>query len=168
MVAKRLHSSMLEELPSDVAIKITGHLAVTTERPMDDLRGLRATCRFMRRVCYNLEVGRSVATERFTDHMEWNKPDGYDALLARLTQIDNPEACFITGLGVVFGELKPVAQPCIIVFTHAAAEGHNVAAYMAAVLLYMANAGAAADDAARRYIRQVEGEEEAAAAAHQC
>jgi hypothetical protein len=43
-----------------------------------------------------------------------------------------------------------MARPCIVELTRATAEGHNVAAYMAAVLLYRANAGANDDDAARR------------------
>jgi hypothetical protein len=38
-----------------------------------------------------------------------------------------------------------------------------VAAYIAAMVLYSANGGTGDDDTARRYIRQVEGEEESAA-----
>ena len=46
-------------------------------------------------------------------------------------------------LGVIIGKGKPVAQPCIIKLTRATTEGHNVAAYMAVMLLYKGNAGAA-------------------------
>jgi hypothetical protein len=42
--------------------------------------------------------------------------------------------------------------------------GHNVAAYIAVMVLYRANGGAGDDDTVRRYIRQVEGEEESVAA----
>jgi hypothetical protein len=81
--------------------------------------------------------------------MEWNDPNGYDALLACLTQISNPKAYFITGLGVIFGEGKPVARPCIIELELTVADGHNVAAYMAAILLYRANASTDDNDATR-------------------
>jgi hypothetical protein len=46
----------------------------------------------------------------------------------------------------------------------AAQAGHNLAAYVAAMVLYMDNGGAGDDDTTRRYIRQVEGEEESVAA----
>ena len=87
------------------------------------------------------EVDRCVGIEQFASNMEVNDPDAYNALLARLTQVRNPKACFFTRLRVIFGEGKPVARPCIVELTRAAAKGHNVASYMAAVLLFRANAG---------------------------
>ena len=46
MAAKRQQMLMLE-LPKEVSIKIASHLVVTSERPMEDLRRLQVTCRFM-------------------------------------------------------------------------------------------------------------------------
>jgi hypothetical protein len=43
---------------------------------MDDVRSLRATCRFMRGVCDDLEVGQCIALERFADNMVWYDPNG--------------------------------------------------------------------------------------------
>jgi hypothetical protein len=64
MLSRRLLLSLVV-LPIEVNIDITGHLAATSERPMDDLRSLRATCREMHRVCNSTAVGRRVALERF-------------------------------------------------------------------------------------------------------
>ena len=48
---------------------------------------------------------------------------------------------------------------------HAAAGGHKAAAYVAAILLYMANGGAGIDATARQYMRQAAmGEEDSVAA----
>ena len=65
----------------------------------------------------------------------------------------------------VFSKGMPEAWPCIVELDRAAKRGHNVAAYVTAILLFKANTGADDDQAARRYMRQVEGEEEAAAGA---
>jgi hypothetical protein len=56
---------LLVVLPIEVNNDITGHLAATSERPMDDLCSLRATYREMRRVCNNAPVGQCVVLERF-------------------------------------------------------------------------------------------------------
>jgi hypothetical protein len=56
---------LLVVLPIEVNNDIAGHRAATSERPMDDLRSLRATYREMRCVCNNATVGRRVVLERF-------------------------------------------------------------------------------------------------------
>ncbi|RLM85037.1 hypothetical protein C2845_PM04G16660 [Panicum miliaceum] len=161
-VAARWHPSSLAELPHEVAIQITSHLAATSERPMDDLRSLRATCKFMRGVCKDRTIGKHVALDQqFARNMMRNNYNGYVNLLARLAQLGNPEACFLTRMAVVFPRGTPaVPRPCIVHFGRAACGGHNVAAYVVAVLRYKANASATDDDAARWYMRQVEGEQE--------
>ncbi|RLN00311.1 hypothetical protein C2845_PM06G28460 [Panicum miliaceum] len=73
--------------------------------PMDELRAIPATCRFMRRVCRDTEVGRRISVERLADDMAWDDPDGYHTVLPRLAQVSNREACFITGMHVVFLDL---------------------------------------------------------------
>jgi hypothetical protein len=70
MAAKRPPLSLVD-LPTDVAIQIAGHLAVSLVRPIDQLRALRATCRSMRRVCRNPEVGLRISVERLSDVMYW-------------------------------------------------------------------------------------------------
>jgi hypothetical protein len=54
----------LTALLVEVQIEIASHLATTLERPMDDLRSLRATCSSMRGICGDLAVGRRVAVHQ--------------------------------------------------------------------------------------------------------
>ena len=62
---------------------------------------------------------------------------------------------------------KRSPQPCLDDLTRAADGGHNLAAYLVAILLYRHNGGAGDDDIARQCMRQVEGEEESPVAADQ-
>ncbi|RLN25598.1 hypothetical protein C2845_PM07G10200 [Panicum miliaceum] len=153
MEARWRHRSSLAELPTDLAIKIAGRLAATSEQPMDDLRALRATCRRMLRVWGEPEVDRRIEVGRFADNMSWNNPIGYATLVSRLTKVGNPEVCFLTGIEVAFRKGTPFAPVCTVELQRAAEVGHNLAAYMAAILLYRANDGAVSDDAARWYMR---------------
>jgi hypothetical protein len=128
---------------------------------MDDLRSLRAICREMRHVCKNAAIGRCVAQERLGVELQWKDCKGYDALLDCLTCIRNPEACFFFGMDILFGE-NYNCRSSIAKLEEATQDRHNVAAYVASRVLYKANGGAGDDDTTRRYIRQVEGEEESA------
>jgi hypothetical protein len=104
----------------------------------------------MPRVCGEPEVGQRVALEWFADDMAWHHPNGYGILVARLTSVSNPEACFITRIEVIFH--GPVIRPLPVLdenLERAAAGGHNVVAYVAALLLYLANGGASVGDTAR-------------------
>ena len=47
----------MQDLPMEVAVQIAGHLAAMSVSPMDDLRSLRATCRFLRGVTSDCAVG---------------------------------------------------------------------------------------------------------------
>ncbi|RLN11258.1 hypothetical protein C2845_PM09G09910 [Panicum miliaceum] len=149
------------DLPPDVAVKIAGHLAATSERPMDHLRALWVTCCFMRRVCSNPEVGRRISAERLSDDMYLYDPIGYFTLLPHLAQVYNPEACFIVGMHVVFRGLLITPLPVLNEnLKRAAAGGHKVAAYVAAILLYLANGVANVDDTAKQFMRQAVAVEE--------
>ncbi|RLN30064.1 hypothetical protein C2845_PM05G20900 [Panicum miliaceum] len=125
------------DLPPDVAVKIVGHHAVTSVQPMDQLRALRVTYHFMRHVCSNPEVGRCISVERLSaDDLYWYDPIGYLTLLGRLAQVYNLEAYFIIGMHDVFR--GPLITPLPILnvnLERAAAGGHKVAAYVAAILL---------------------------------
>ncbi|RLN43017.1 hypothetical protein C2845_PM01G45860 [Panicum miliaceum] len=153
MEARRRHRSSLAELPIDLAIKIAGRLAATSEWPMDDLCALWATCHRKLRVCGEPEVGQRIALMRFADDMSWDDPVGYATLVGHLTNVGNPEACFITGMEVTFHKGTPLAPVCTVELQRAAEFGHNRAAYVATILLYRANDGAVSNDAARRYMR---------------
>ncbi|RLN42718.1 hypothetical protein C2845_PM01G43450 [Panicum miliaceum] len=154
MAAMHPRLSLIADLPTDVAIQIEGHLAATSEWPMDDLRALRATCRRMHLVCRNPEVAWRINVAGLTD-MAWHTPDAYQTFVARLAQLGNLEASFIHGVNVVF--CGPMITHLAVLdenIERTAADGYEVAAYVAAVLLYMANYGAGVDATARQYMGQ--------------
>jgi hypothetical protein len=69
-----------------------------------------------------------------------------------LSGLGNPEACFLSGIKAFFIEHRGYND-----LRHAA-EGHDAAAYLYAILLYRDNGGAAAaDDTAKGYMRRVTG-----------
>jgi hypothetical protein len=94
--------------------------------------------------------------------MAWYNPNGYRTLLARLAQVGNSDACFITGMHAVF--CGPVVRPLPLDenLALAAEGGHKVAAYVAALLLYLANDGT--DHTARQHMTQAVAVEESGAA----
>ena len=95
----------LTTLPTDVQIEIAGHLAATSERPMEDLHSLWATCSSMCDIYGDPAVGHCVAVGRCRrGARSSNDLVNYFALLARLTQVNNPEACLLTGIQIVFTE----------------------------------------------------------------
>ncbi|KAG2571489.1 hypothetical protein PVAP13_7KG378600 [Panicum virgatum] len=155
----------MQDLPMEVATQIVGHLTATSVSPMDDLRSLGATCCFPRGVTSDRTVGQRINVRRFAAAMLWRDRAAYAALLADLTDIGNLEACYMTGMMNVFSKGTPEARPCIIELAHATERGHNVAAYVAAILLFRANTGADDNQAVRQYKRQVEGVEEVVAGA---
>ncbi|RLM70012.1 hypothetical protein C2845_PM17G07430 [Panicum miliaceum] len=120
---------------------------------MDDLRTLRVTCCRMHLVCSNPEVGRHIKVVGLTD-MAWHTPDAYHTFVARLAQLGNLEASFIHGVNVVFR--GTVITPLAVLdenIERATTCGNELAAYVAAVLLYMANGGTGVDATARQYMR---------------
>jgi hypothetical protein len=117
----------------------------------------------MRRVCKNTVVGQRVALERFVLELQWNDRKGYNALLDCLTHIRNQEECFLSLMDILFGE-NYSSRSSISKLEEATQSGHNVATYIATMVLYRANGSTCDDDIAKRYIRQVEGEEESATA----
>ena len=158
MAARRRRPSSLVDLPTELAIRIAGNIAATSVRPMEDLRSLRVTCHFMCRVCSDLEVGRLISVERFYRLYCYVVPDGYLTLLPRLAQVGNLEACFLVGMISVLH--YPLLRPLPVIdknLERAARDGHKVEAYVAAILLYMANGGAGVDNTARQYVHETGG-----------
>jgi hypothetical protein len=110
------------------------------------------------RKCQHPTVGRHLALDQFRCGRTWDDPIDYEALLASLTQVGNPEACFLTGIQTEFME-KHSRRTCLDDLICTTDGKHNLAVYLVAVLLYRHNGDASDDDTTRRYIRQVEGEE---------
>jgi hypothetical protein len=69
-----------------------------------------------------------------------------------LTDLENPEACFFSGIQAVFMENRGCND-----LRCPAEGGHDAAAYLYTILLYRDNGGAAADDTAKQYMRRVVG-----------
>ena len=149
----------LTALPTNVQIEIASHLIVTSDRPMNNLYSQRATCSSMRSICGDLAVGQRLALDRFRSGRMGADPVIYYALLASLTQVGNPDACFLTWIQTIFME-KQSLQPCLDDLSRNANGGHNLAAYLVTLLLYRHNGSVGNDDTVRRYMNRVEGEEE--------
>jgi hypothetical protein len=124
---------------------------------MEDLRTLRVTYRFMLHVCRTTQVGRHIAVEWVSNDIAWHNTNEYQTLLHRVAKVGNLEACFISGMHLVFrGPMFTAPGPVLDENLKRAITGsHKVAANVAAVLLYMANGGVDVDDTARQYMRQV-------------
>ena len=71
-MAARRHTLSMQDLPTEVAVQIAGHLAAMSVSPMDDLRSLRATCRFLCGVTRDHAVGQHIDVRQFTAAMIWN------------------------------------------------------------------------------------------------
>ena len=123
---------------------------------MEDLRTLRVTYRFMLHVCLTTQVGRRIAVEWVSNDILWHNTNEYQTL-HRVGKVGNLEACFISGMHLVFrGPMFTAPGPVLDENLKRAITGsHKVAANVAAVLLYMANGGVDVDDTARQYMRQV-------------
>jgi hypothetical protein len=78
----------------------------------------------------------------------WNHT-AYKAFLAMLTGLGHPKACFLAGIKAFFMEHNDLR--CV------AEGGHDVAAYLYAILLYSDNGSAVVDDTAKSYMRRVVG-----------
>jgi hypothetical protein len=105
----------------------------------------------MRRVCGHDDVAQRLSIEGIQDEISWAwNPTAYKALLAMLTGLRHPEACFLSGIKAFFIEHRGYND-----LQRVAEGGHDAAAYIYAVLLYRDNGGAVADDTANGYIRRV-------------
>jgi hypothetical protein len=145
--------SLLLGLPQDLRIEILARVSATSERPLADLRSLCDTCLTMRRVCSHGNVGRHLSIEGIRDEISWMwNPTAYKAFLTMLSDLGNPEACFISGIKAFFIEHRGYDD-----LRRAAECGHDTAAYLYAILPYRDNGGAAADDTAKVYMRRVMG-----------
>jgi hypothetical protein len=147
--SRRHQPSSLLGLPQDRRIEIVVHIDATSERPLADLRSLRGTCSTMSRVCSHDDIGRHLSILGIRDEISWVwDPTVYKVFLAKLTDLRNPEACFFFEIKAVFMENRGCND-----LWRAAKGGHDLAAYLYAILLYRDNGGAAANDTMKRYMR---------------
>jgi hypothetical protein len=104
----------------------------------------------MHRVCGHGDVGRRLLIEGIRDEISWVwNPTAYKAFLAMLSDLRNPEACFLSGIKAFFIKHRGYND-----LRCAAEGGHDVATYLYAILLYRDNGGATADDTAKGYMRR--------------
>jgi TPR repeat protein len=105
----------------------------------------------MRCVCGHSDVGRRLSIEGIRDEISWVwNPTAYEAFLAMLSGLGNPEACFLSGIKAFFIEHRGYND-----LRRAAEGGHDAATYLYAILLYRDNGGVAAADTAKGYMRRV-------------
>jgi hypothetical protein len=107
----------------------------------------------MRRVCGHGDVGWRLSIEGIRDEISWVwNPTTYKALLAILTGLGHPEACFLSGIKAFFIEHRGYNN-----LRRAAEDKHDAAAYLYTILLYRYNGGVATDDTTKWYMRRVAG-----------
>jgi hypothetical protein len=107
----------------------------------------------MRRVCSHGDDGQRLSIKGIRDEISWvRNPTAYKAFLAMLSDLGNPEACFLSKIKAFFNEHRGYND-----LRCAAKGGHDVAAYLYAILLYRDNGSAATDDTAKGYMRRVVG-----------
>jgi hypothetical protein len=145
--------SLLLDLPQELCIEIVARVDATLERPLADLRSLRGTCSTMRRMYVHNNIGRCLSIDGIREEISWVwDTTAYKAFLAMLTDLGNPEACFLSGIKVVFMENRGCND-----LQRATEGGHDAAACLYSILLYRDNGGATADDTAKQYMRRVAG-----------
>jgi hypothetical protein len=104
-------------------------------------------------MCGHDNVGRRLSIEGIRDEISWVwNPTAYKAILAMLSGLGNPEACFLSGIKAFFIDHRGYND-----LRRTAEGGHNAAAYLYAILLHGDNGGAAADDTSKGYMRRVAG-----------
>ena len=84
-------------------------------------------------------------------------PEYRTTLITGLAAVGNPEACFRSGMCLVFGKQCGAIMLCLNPLRRAVEAGHKVAIYALALLLYRPNSGDGDDDEARRLLHMVEG-----------
>jgi hypothetical protein len=65
-----------------------------------------------------------VALDQFRHKWEWNIDTNYTTILANLTQVNNPRACFLTRIQTIYAK-KHSPWLCLDDLAHTADGGHN-------------------------------------------
>ncbi|RLN42448.1 hypothetical protein C2845_PM01G48270 [Panicum miliaceum] len=159
VAATRYEASRLVQLPTELTIEIASRVAAQSEDAIVDLGNLRTTCKAMCAVRGAAEVGRRLALRRVLRRRFYLGPEYRATLITRLAAVGTSEACFRSGMCLVFGEQRGAMMPCLDPLRRAAEAGHKVAIYVLALLLHRPNSGAGDDEKAQRLMRMVEGPE---------
>lgn len=164
VAATRYEASRLVQLPTELTIEIASRVAAQSEDAMVDLGNLRATCKAMCVVCGAAKVGRRLDLRCVLRRRFYIGPEYRATLITGLATVGNPEACFRSGMCLIFGKQRGAIMPCLDPLRRAVEVGHKVAIYALALLLYRPNSGDGDDDKARRLLHMVEGPEPGAPA----
>ncbi|RLN43452.1 hypothetical protein C2845_PM01G41130 [Panicum miliaceum] len=138
-------------------IEIASRVAAQSEDAIVDLGNLHTTCKAMCAVCGATEVGQRLALRRVLRRRFYLGLEYRATLITRLAAVGNPEACFCSGMCLVFGEQRDAIMPFLDPLRCAAEAGHKEAIYVLALLLYRPNSGAGDDDEAQWLLHMVEG-----------
>ena len=129
VTATRYEASRLVQLPTELTIEIASRVAAQSEDAMADLGNLCATCV----VCGAAKVGRRLALCRVLRHRFYLGPEYRATLITELATVGNPEACFRSGMCLVFGKKRGAIIPCLDPLRRATEAGHKVAIYALAL-----------------------------------
>ena len=97
-------------------------------------------------VCGAAKVGRCLALHCVLRRRFYLGPEYRATHITGLAAIGNPEACFHSGMCLVFGKQRGAIMPCLDPLRRAMEAGHKVAIYALALLLYRPNSGDGDDD----------------------
>ena len=84
-------------------------------------------------------------------------PEYRATLITGLATVGDPEACFRSGMCLIFGKQRGTIMSCLDPLRCTAEPSHKVAIYALVLLLYRPNSGDGDDDEARRLLCMVEG-----------
>ena len=104
VAAMRYEASRLVQLPMELTIEIASCVAAQSEDAMVDLGNLCATCKAMCVVCGTAKVGRCLALRHVLRRRFYLGPEYRAMLITGLATVGNPEACFCSGMCLVFGK----------------------------------------------------------------
>ena len=99
-------------------------------------------------VCGTAKVGRCLALRHVLRRRFYLGSEYRVTLITGLATVGNPEACFHSGMCLIFGKQRGAIMPCLDPLRRAVEVGHKVAIYALALLLYMPNSGDGDDDEA--------------------
>ena len=104
VAATRYEASRLVQLLTELMIEIASRVAAQSEYAMADLGNLHATCKAMCVVCGTAKVGRRLALRCVLRRRFYLGPEYRATLITGLATVGNPEACFRSGMCLVFRE----------------------------------------------------------------
>ncbi|CAN6169505.1 unnamed protein product [Urochloa humidicola] len=153
----------IDMLPDNLAITVADLLAASSPDPMQDIRSLRRSCKWMCQVYKSRHITKSI---RVQHALEWELyvvadygRDYRNDLIGKLAEVGNEEACFRDGLRIIFDVYRSELDFPLDNLKSTAHKGHNLMAYMLTLCLYRCNCRAVDDEKAKALKRKLEGED---------